>query len=367
MSLTWEIHSSLQEIANLEKQWRELHRNSISQSIYNGFDFIFQSVRHFHYPTVTPYILTIHYQQNLIGLFFLQSDTEKRMGLNVRVIEFCGLEEIDKPTPVIHQHHQERAWNGFFQYLRENKHWDIVNFIEQQPENILRLKGLSQDHKMIRRVNEDKSGPILNLNKDWDEYWQSHRKMRKKLYRIEKEFNHEFEFKVGTGIELLNDYISIEKSSWKRGKLGITKSPNTHDFYLEMANNLKQDFYVGILYIQGEPVSGEIAYHCNGTVYFCHGCYAETFSRYSPGMISTSLFLKYFMQRDTFHHGDFLCGYAGYLNAWSDETVKTQRIDIYRPNWITGTFFALRAINKITPSFIKRFAKVTHALLKNNS
>ena len=366
MSISFAQHYSLQEIINLEQEWKQLHPNSSQPSIYNSFDFIYQSIQHFQHPNITPFILTIRLDNELIGLFYLQSDIEKRMGIKVRVLEFCALDEIDKPSPVIHVNHLSKVWGEFFNYLSQQTDWDIVSLIEQEESALKHLIHHANENGFIHRINPDKQGPILHLNQSWDKFWLDHKKMRKKLYKIEKDFKDKVDFKIKDGSELLDDYINIEQSSWKSGKLGISKSPKTLDFYQEIAFNLRHNFVIGILYIDGKPVSGEIAYTQNDRVYFCHGCYSEEYNQYSPGMISTTLFIKHFMNESDYNHGDFLCGYAGYLNAWSDQIIQTHRIDIYRPNWVTRLFFTLRLINKITPTFMKRFAKVTHALLKTN-
>ena len=186
MSFEFQTYRGLQNIANLQSSWKQLHNNCINPSIYNQFEFIFQSLKHFNYPKVQPFILSVHFKGELIALFFLQNDIEIRMGLKVRVLEFCALDEIDKPNPVIHINHEDRAWQGLFAYLNSYNQWDVLSFIEQPNSNLNHLTHLANQHGMIHRINPDKEGPILNLNKDWDEFWQDHKKMRKKIYKIKK-------------------------------------------------------------------------------------------------------------------------------------------------------------------------------------
>lgn len=366
MSLHYHCHSTLNDIKKLESKWNTLHNNCLDPSTYNQFNFVYLSIKHFQCNDAKPFVLSIHYQDQLIGIFFLQHCLEHRMGIRVKVIEFCALDEIDKPFPVIHVNHIDRCWTGFFSFLNENRDWDILNLIEQNSTTIQSLSDLAQKNSMPYRINPDKSGPILDLSQPWDAFWSKHKKMRKKLYKMEKDFPDRMEFKVLTGLALLDDYIQVEQRSWKQGKIGINSDPRTLSFYRSLIQQLNSDAYIGILYIDDLPVSAEIAYACNDSLYFCHGCYDQTIEKYSPGMISTSLFLKYFMDSKCFRQGDFLVGYAGYLNAWSDIQLHTQRIDIYKPNWVTRLFFTLRVINKLTPSPVKQFAKGAYALLKNN-
>lgn len=366
MSLSFHYHYTLEEFKDLEFGWKQLHTNCTNPSIYNHFDFVYNSIKNFDCSETEPFLLTIHYKEELVGIFFLQHCIEKRMGLKVRVMEYCALDEIDKPYPVIHVNHSNRCWEGFFNFIRSQNDWDVLVFMEQTSNTIKSLSKLAKQQNMTFRINPDNSGPVIDLSQSWEDFWSNHKKMRKKLYKMEKDFSERLRFQIETGSILLNDYIQVESQSWKGGKVGISSNEQMLNFYHDMATTLDKDFYVGVLYVDDQPISAEIAYACNDLLYFCQGCFDQSMNKYSPGMVSTCLFLKHFMNDGRFKSGDYLCGYAGYLNAWSDEQVHTQRIDIYQPNWMTRLFFALRIVNKLTPNPIKRFAKDTYALLKNN-
>jgi hypothetical protein len=173
---------------------------------------------------------------------------------------------------------------------------------------------------------------------------------------------------VKSGPLLLDSYLEIERNSWKFGSQGISKNNEVKNFYTALANRLpEKQFYIGILSLDGKPVSGEIAYTQTDTGYFCHGWYESYYKTYSPGMVSTSLFIQFFMDSNTFSKGDFLCGYAGYLDAWSDNICHTQRVDIYRSSLVTYAFFFLRFIRKLTPAIILRIIRSANALLKQNT
>ena len=368
MEYSFNKYESLAEISNLNERWHYLHKNSINPSIYNQFDFIIESLKNFTYKNVKPFILSIEYKGELIALFYLQTDVEKRMGTPVKVIEFSALEEIDKPYPVIHKQHETRSWKAFFEYLAANNNWHILSLIEQTSEqiNIISKAASSNDH--IYRINDDKSGPIIDLTIGWENFWSQHKKMRKKLYKLQKKYTERLTFEIKPGAQLIDQYISIERNSWKNGKLGISKKSNFINFYKNLAARLpEKQFYIGILSLDGHAISGEIAYTQGSTVYFCHGCYDSNFKTYSPGMVSTSLFIQFFMDSNTFSKGDFLCGYAGYLDAWSDNICHTQRVDIYRSSLVTYAFFFLRFIRKLTPAIILRIIRSANALLKQNT
>jgi len=97
-------------------------------------------------------------------------------------------------------------------------------------------------------------------------------------------------------------------------------------------------------------------------VYFSDGCYDQAYNKYSPGMVSTSFFIKHFYG-NIYKKGDFLCGYAGYLDGWSDSLVKTHRIDVYNKGLKVRVIFGVRILRKILVIPLLKVLKVVYAKL----
>jgi CelD/BcsL family acetyltransferase involved in cellulose biosynthesis len=184
-----------------------------------------------------------------------------------------------------------------------------------------------------------------------------HKKMRKKKRRMQRDFKDLLHFSINQRDWqwCLKQYASLEEKSWKKGKVGISKNLETLNFYTRLFKRLHAagDLYFGILTVDDVPVSAEIAYTCNKTVYFCHGCYDQAFKKYSPGMVSTSFFLEYFFNTN-YTRGDFLCGFAGYLNDWSDTIIATNRIDIFNKRPGIQMMFALQHLKHTYYSPMKK-------------
>ncbi len=372
MNFQYTIFTELSQLNKFKDEWQKLHSQCELMSIYNSFDFIYNSINEFEDDTLKPHIIAIYQDQCLIALFPLQVYFEQRYFLKLKVLEYAAQNEIDKPCPIIKAGHERTAWQGLYLYLKESgKSWDILTLMEfnTSTQDKLLLTELSSSAGYIYRINKDKSGPCINLDKDWDEFWSSHRKMRKKVHKMESDFGEDLCFKANDlpWQEALEQYINLEKRSWKNGKVGINKDEKTRNFYHRLYQSLanKSQLHFGFLYLNGVAVSGEIAYTQGKTVYFCHGCYDKEYQKYSPGMVSTSYFIKHFMGKE-YEQGDFLCGYAGYLSAWSEAITETHQIDIYNKTINTRIIFSYRILKKLLTTPLKTTFKTGYDLLKTN-
>ena len=91
----------------------------------------------------------------------------------------------------------------------------------------------------------------------------------------------------------------------------------------------------GILYDGKVPVSVELSYIYRDTVYFAHGTYNPEYRKLSPGSVSTSKFIEYFCDKN-YKDGDFLAGFAHYINDWAGTLLSTKDTVVYKLN---GIFF----------------------------
>lgn len=346
---TFKVVTQLDELNNLKDEWNSLHQNSIVQSFYNSYLFVYESIKYLQDPKASPYIIAVWFNDTLIGIFYLQKFRDSTSAIfNFKTLEFAALDEIDKPYPVIHKEFLSKAWEGLFLFLKKDKAWDIVSLMEQTHESFKPLKNSIQATPYILRVNPDKAGPILSLSDTWDNFLKKHKKLRQKIKVLNKQHENEYHFEIAQGKKLLDTYKEVEINSWKKGIQGIQKSNKFNDFYTSLIKESdSSDVIIGVLYIQNRPISAELCYISNDTVYLAQGCYDNAFSHLSPGMLSTAFLLQHFMEHDHLKWADGLCGYSHYLNSWSSHIVKTKQIDIYNLNIKVIIFFTLRALKKI--------------------
>lgn len=337
-SVTFSVHETVKEIATLEKTWRELHSSSTYPSIYNSFDFFISSVSNFVEPDLQLFVLSATHNEIVIALFPFQLSLISSYGTRLIRLEYAAQWESDKLYPLIRRGFEELAWKELFRFLTAGKRrWDEIQLIEVRD-------GLPATRQMAKLFNsprywvqlkDDRRSPIVALDRPWEARWRAHHKMRKKIHRMQRAFGDRLRFEVvdGTGnwLDCLKTYIDLESRGWKAGRVGISKDTRTLAFYQDFFRSLatRNQIRFGILSLDSHPIALEIAYLQDRIVYFAHGTFDEALSSYSPGMVSTALFLRHF-HNSQFDEGDYLAGYAGYVVPWCDHVVSSRRVIIRR-------------------------------------
>ena len=359
----YSVLSTVEDIAAIEQQWEELHSNCSNPTVYNSFGFIFNSIAILQASKAELFFLCVYEQgvnekgdnkqDRLVCLFPMQSYHRSQYGIKLRVLDYAAPHEVDKPYPLIHSSLGKGGWQHLIDYLSKHyRRWDLLQLNELSIDETLikEFSGMAETHGLSMEHISENEGPMINLNQSWQEFWDAHKKMRKKVRKVEKDFEGRVSFDVETQDfeKALNLYIDLESRSWKyEQKIGISKHPDTIQFYREFFKYLaeRNRLFVGFLKVDGEVISAEVAYTQGKQAYFSHGCYDDRFANYSPGMVSTAYFLQYFFEKD-FEEGDYLSGYAGYLNDWADRIQKTMRVDIRQSSINTRLFFASAYLRK---------------------
>jgi CelD/BcsL family acetyltransferase involved in cellulose biosynthesis len=356
-SVTFSVHESVEEIAALETTWRELHKRSTYPSIYNSFDFFISSIKNFSEPDVKLFVLSATYAGVVIAVFPFQLSLVTVFGTRLTRLEYAAQWESDKPYPLIQRGFEELGWQELFRFLTaHHRSWDEVDLCEVRDG----LPAAEQLAKLFNsplywvRIKEDRRSPIVALDQPWEARWSAHRKMRKKVARMQTAFGDRLRFEVVDGAgnwrDYLKIYIEIESRGWKAGRVGISKDACTLSFYQDLFQSLanRNQICFGILSVDNQPVAVEIAYLQDLVVYFAHGTFDEAFSRYSPGMVSTALFLRHF-HNGQWREGDYLAGYAGYVVPWSDRVVSSRRVIIRRLSAHVLYSLAAKGLSKLMP------------------
>lgn len=356
------IHDSVEKVVSLEGAWRELHQHCTYRSLYNGFDFFIASVKAFTTQEIGLLVLSARVDGELIAIFPLQTSSITLARLRLRQIEYAVQWEIDKPYPLIRSGRDVEAWDGLFRFLSGNRvKWHRFELIEVREG----LPGIAELSERFRppwfwvRKGQDQRSPMITLTDSWDVRWNAHSKMRKKVSRIERKFGDRLRFEVVESRdrwpELLEMYVDIESRGWKAGRIGIGKNARVLAFYQDLFERLARRGQIafGVLSVDSKPIAIEIAYMEAGTVYFSHGTYDEAFGDYSPGMVSTTLFLRHFHSVG-YREGDYLAGFAGYVVPWCDKVVGSERLVVLRSSFPVFYVLAVKALLKLIPTRLRK-------------
>ncbi|TQV70986.1 GNAT family N-acetyltransferase [Aliikangiella marina] len=329
---------------SLIAEWEALLPQSTRPSIYASFDYIDLSVQHYvDEETKSVFILFLRdlSSQKLVAVFPMSRGERPCYKKNVRMIEHAVTthnSDVDKPYPIIHRDYEKIAWESFRDFFkREYTDWDWIEYAEVIPESRLNhaLKTLFSLPYFYTKQNSGPVSPIVDLTQNKDQYWAAHRNMRKKYRRMQRVLGDNYSYQVFTQPDdmeqCLQEYIQTERLSWKVNQ-GLSEETG-EAFYRGLISRLapKGQACFGILYDGNTPVSVELSFIYLDTVYFAHGTYNNEYKKLSPGSVSTSKFIEYFLEKN-YRRGDFLAGFAHYINAWSSEIYPTKDTVVFKIN-----------------------------------
>lgn len=286
----------------------------------------------------------------LIAVFPMMLYHRRQGPVRYRLLGPLSIEDTDKFYPLIRQGYESRVWRAFVESLKSES-WDVFrwkDFPLQMQRGLTAIEQLGTECGRLVRVKTAHS-PIIDLRQSEDGFWSKHRKFRKALRKLEK-VHGSVRLKIysepGIVETGLAEYLAIERRGWKKECHGIGRTPDYLEFYHTLANELADtgQFRIGILTAGEKPVAGEIALVAAQRVYFVHGTYDEQYRDFSPGKISTGLFVMEHLSRG-YQHGDCLAGFAHYLSPWSDEESLSADFMLYRTSARGRWLWSAQALN----------------------
>ncbi len=340
-------------LSALQEEWNSLLQRSTRPTVYSTFDYVYTSYCHFRTDEEV-FALLCRDDSNgrLLALFPLSVWVEPWQGVTLRAVRPAILTkvcDVDKPHPIIDRQYEEACWERLAAYFQtEFRDWDVIVLDEQFAEGNkgIRLGNHFRSPFYHTHVKPGPDSPIVALDGSWDEFAKAHSNMRSKDRRMQKRIGERLRFVV-TGDpahvdRCLDEYIATERMGWKAGK-GVSGERGLK-FYRDLLPKLaaKGQVYFGTLYDGDAVISAEISYVFKDRVYFALGTYNPDYEKLSPGTVSTSRFIRYFYGKG-YVEGDFLAGFAHYVEPWAHRIEKTVDITIHRMGWRTG-FLAVRQL-----------------------
>lgn len=339
---------------DLVAEWEELLPRSVRPTIFATFDYIEISLRHLVRDREVFFLLMRAADSgSLLAVFPLSFCMRKIHGVKLRVLSHAlppPTTEVDKPCPVIHREAEEACWRRFRDYLRnECRQWDLLELDELVAESFFpaRAESLFPFPSFRTRVKPGPDSPIIRLDGQWEDFWGRHRKLRKRSGRLERgipALSYRITNDPEEVMQCLQEYMETEKRSWKQGEMVA----HHRTFYEELIPRLaaKGRVWFGMMRDGGKTVSIEVAFTFCNTVYFCHGTYAPEYADYSPGMVNSAWFIRHFHGRG-FCEGDYLAGFAEYVNPWAYRIERSQHVTVRKTGLKTGYLAAWHLLGKL--------------------
>ncbi|MCW8998891.1 MAG: GNAT family N-acetyltransferase, partial [Kangiellaceae bacterium] len=358
------------------EQWNELVSRSTRPSIYATYDYIKLSVKYFNCEAVEKFLIVIedNLEQKLVAIFPMSLWHRQCYKKTVRVMEHLittHTSDVDKPYPIIDAGSESIAWRLFAKYIKtELSNWDWLEYDELISESLLQKlsRKLFPFPQYIHRHSDGPLSSIIDLSESWAEFSKPHKNMRKKIKRIQNKLGENFRYKVYHSLQdmerCLQEYVAVESAGWK-AYTGVSDA-EAIEFYSELLPRFatNKQILVGTLYDGDRPISVELSYIYNGTVYFAHGTYHPDYAKLSPGTVSTSLSIQYLCEK--YREGDFLAGFADYTHHFASHIYPTQKIAIFKINGIFFYYLILSRSYKVK-SKLKNLAKKMIRLKKEKN
>lgn len=343
MKLNIKHLTTYEQVDSILNEWDRLHEQCVYRTTFNSTAYLWTAIKRLLEENNTLFFIVVRDEkEEMIGLFpFYRGKLNWHKIFKFDFISQAGMnEEADKSYPLIKQGYEEIVWKCFADYLKENrKLWQIIYFYEF-PEGLPGKEIIEKEFNTSQyrvRTSDGYTSPIVDLKETWEEFWGSHKKMRKRVRKMQNDYSDSFEFKIfhdkATVDNCIKEYFQLEGRSWK-GKenppVGIASTQKLREFYSEAYNKLadNNELVFGFLYCEQKLVSAEIAYICGDKVFFGQGCYDLDYKKHSPGMVSTALFLEYFFDKG-YDYGDYLGGWAFYIEPWAARMMRSFNQDIF--------------------------------------
>lgn len=285
---TVELLQELQDIAELEGEWRTLANRMCSPIV--DFPWFWSALTTLH-RSDAPHILTVRRDGQLVGVAPL---TGQKSGLGLR-LEIIGTQVLGEPSGILYQ--DASALDALCQALVHLAH----------PLSLFRVQNSDLLHAPLRKAargrcllawRQSTGAPWADLSQGFDAYLATRSARRRSdLRRAERRLREIGTYAVKVRSPSVDDLqsqldrlLAVECRSWKgRNGSAILKKPGLEQFvraYCERATEL------GILRLCSLEVAGEIAamqiaVEQNNRFWVLKIGYDEKFARASPGLLLT--------------------------------------------------------------------------------
>jgi len=338
-------------LLDLAEEWETLLRRSSRPTIYSSFDYVYTTCLHFKNEADIFFLLFRDSMDGrLLAIFPISQWLDTVFGIKLRCIGHgitAATTEVDKPYPIIDRDLEAVCWKRFSEYFQKDcRQWDRIVYNELWPGS-----GLYQQTDRLfpfpfywtNSVPGQKS-PIFELDGEWKTFWDTHHHCRTKNRRIEKELGDRLSFHFTCDPaevdRCLMAYSATEAAGGK-ATAGIM-GPEKLRFYQDLLPKLaaKGLLYFGMMYDGDTVVAVHVAYVYMDRVYFALCTFNPQYRRLSAGLVMHFRFIQFFYGKG-YKLGDFLAGYAHYLNPWASYQEESVNLTIRRMGWRNG-YVALR-------------------------
>jgi len=287
------------------------------------------------------FILTFWRGPELCAIAPLETTTELSFVGYERRLGFIGSRwEVDRPTLLFPSGFVDGVELLRRVLLEPDAPWDSIHAYEQGQGSALFeiVRPFVEQQSVLQRVVPDSSCPYLDLDRSFEEYFSGRsrdfrRRMRSMYRKLAARGNLELE-RVSTDPEVrtaFEEYLEIERRSWKHGTDAAVSSSERLQFYRALLDRLapRGELHVLLLRLDGRAIAGSIALAHGSRYASMQITHDRVESDFSPGTV-----LEYLEIQDCFagvwKEYDFLGGFLSNKQRWSSSWRETVQLDLER-------------------------------------
>jgi len=354
-----------------EERWRSQRREwdaavdaSARPSIFNTFDFLDVSWRHFARSRGNRLaLLLIRDGETLVGFAALRRSERRRLGLSVRTLKRLASWESDRVPFCLPAGREEEAAAALLDALAADAAWDALELAENAPDDPFAVQArerASDSAGLALCEEEDSPSPYVRLEGTLDDYLaelgsSTRQKARRNLKKLQKRGS--FELDATTDAEEmsagLEGYLQVERGSWKVAEgQGIGKNARNVAFYRELLPTLARSrrAAVCLLRLEGRPIAGTIELQLGSRVYAPQWTFDSEFADLSPGGAIRLLCLERHVGRGPVEY-ELFARFLGDKLRWTKRTRPNQSFAMLRTGGVRRSLvFRRRLARRAQPS-----------------
>jgi CelD/BcsL family acetyltransferase involved in cellulose biosynthesis len=319
-----------EELAALERPWRELFRRALDPTPFQSFEW--QATWWKHHGQGRLWILTAHRGDALVALMPLTIASYR--GTQLRQVRFAGAPLSDVQEILSLPGERAATSSAFLTYLADEAHlWDLCDFPDQRTGTALTTV-LPPPELTVELVHH-RVCPFLALPGSWDEFLGglgTH--MRSNVKRRRKNLTKHFAVEYVTVTDAaglpsaMAALFALHGRRWRRrGVGGAFSGERMQQFHLEVAERfLARDWLrLHLLKLDGVPAAALYCFQYQERVYYYLGGFVPELARFGLGVALQSYAIEQAIAGGASEF-DMLRGDETYKYYWRCQQRNTRRL-----------------------------------------
>jgi CelD/BcsL family acetyltransferase involved in cellulose biosynthesis len=324
----------------LEGEWRALHDEGTSDSVFLSFEWLRRWWTHFGGESQSLFVLCARDADRLQAILPLVICRERRRGLTQRTLRFLGSGLSDRLGVLCRPGMEGAAAEAFADHLEERAgSWDRLDLVDlpHDDDASRRLAERLAKRGLCGGLEESHPCPFLDVETDWESFYhaqintKTRSNNRNKTRRLEKQGTLAIRFvtdpaDVPTAIESVFgiDERDVHHGDARQRPFDVEGG---RAFFRDVTVALAHRgwLFLALMELDDEPIAYRLNFRHRSRHFDYFTGYSLTYNRYSPGRLLATAVLE-----SCFTSGiervDFLRGFDDWKTEWTDRFRRNAEI-----------------------------------------